>query len=62
MALSQFFVLSPRGDTIILKDFRGDCDPMSHEVFFRKVGRNSAVYPPPFLLTHSLTHSLSGLR
>ena len=23
--LSQFFVLSPRGDTIISKDFRGDC-------------------------------------
>jgi len=35
--IGQFFVLSPRGDTIINKDFRGDAHPTLHEVFFRKV-------------------------
>ena len=35
--LGQFFILSPRGDTIINKDFRGDALPNLHEVFFRKV-------------------------
>jgi AP-4 complex subunit mu-1 len=34
---SQFFILSPRGDTIITKDFRGDALPNLHEIFFRKV-------------------------
>jgi AP-4 complex subunit mu-1 len=37
MAISQFFILSPRGDTIINKDFRGDMHPTMHEDFFRKV-------------------------
>jgi len=36
-SLSLFFILSPRGDTIILKDFRGDCPPGTAEAFFRKV-------------------------
>lgn len=35
--LSQFFILSPRGDTIINKDFRGDSFPEMQELFFRKV-------------------------
>ncbi|KAH8052353.1 hypothetical protein JL722_10182 [Aureococcus anophagefferens] len=35
--LSQFFVLSPRGDTIISKDFRGDSPQGAAEAFFRKV-------------------------
>jgi len=37
MALHQFFILSPRGDTIIHKDFRGDAYPTQQECFFRKV-------------------------
>jgi hypothetical protein len=37
MALSQFFILSPRGDTIISKDFRGDSPAGAAEDFFRKV-------------------------
>jgi len=37
MWISQFFILSPRGDCIITKDFRGDQDPMLHDIFFRKV-------------------------
>ena len=35
--IGQFFILSPRGDTIINKDFRGDSDPNLQEIFFRKV-------------------------
>ena len=37
MALHQFFILSPRGDTIIHKDFRGDGYATQQEAFFRKV-------------------------
>jgi hypothetical protein len=35
--IGQFFILSPRGDTIINKDFRGDAFPGMQELFFRKV-------------------------
>lgn len=35
--IGQFFILSPRGDTIINKDFRGDQIPNLHDIFFRKV-------------------------
>lgn len=37
MMIGQFFILSPRGDTIINKDFRGDAIPGLQELFFRKV-------------------------
>ena len=36
-ALHQFFILSPRGDTIIHKDFRGDGYATQQEAFFHKV-------------------------
>lgn len=35
--ISQFFVLSPRGDTIISRDFRGDLPKTTAEIFFRDV-------------------------
>ncbi|KAK9833100.1 hypothetical protein WJX74_007199 [Apatococcus lobatus] len=35
--LSQFFILSPRGDTIILRDYLGNVPKGSSEVLFRKV-------------------------
>jgi AP-4 complex subunit mu-1 len=37
MPIAQFFILSPRGDCIISKDFRGDEHPTMHEDFFHKV-------------------------
>ena len=50
--IHQFFILSPRGDTIINKDYRGDASPSLHETFFRKVnfwdGKGDA--PPVFQL------------
>lgn len=36
-SLSLFFILSPRGDTIISKDFRGDAPAGAAEAFFRRV-------------------------
>jgi len=52
MTIHQFFILSPRGDTIINKDYRGDAIPSLHETFFRKVhfwdGKGDA--PPVFQL------------
>ena len=35
--ISQFFILSPRGDTIISKDYRGDAVAGTTDTFFRKV-------------------------
>ena len=42
--ISQFFILSPRGDFIINKDFRGDAIPNCnmHEIFFRKVKQSES--------------------
>jgi AP-4 complex subunit mu-1 len=37
MSISQFFILSLRGDTIIFRDFRKDVKKTINEVFFRKV-------------------------
>ena len=37
MSISQFFVLSLRGDTIIYRDFRRDIKKNINEIFFRKV-------------------------
>lgn len=34
--VSQFFILSPRGDTIISKDYRGDAVAGTTDTFFRK--------------------------
>ncbi len=38
--ISQLIVLSPRGDVIILKDFKGNVSKSSHEVLFKAI--NSA--------------------
>ncbi|XP_054797319.1 AP-4 complex subunit mu isoform X1 [Prosopis cineraria] len=35
--ISQFFVLSQRGDNIVFRDYRGDVQNGSAEIFFRKV-------------------------
>lgn len=37
MSISQFFILSLRGDTIIYRDFRRDIKKNINEIFFRKV-------------------------
>ena len=36
MSISQFYVLSPRGDSILFKDFRGQ-HKSNAEAFFRSV-------------------------
>ena len=35
--VSNFYIMSPRGDTIVSKEFRGDIAKGAAEVFFRKV-------------------------
>jgi len=30
--ISQFFILTPRGDTVVSKDYRGDCPRGKHSV------------------------------
>ena len=37
MHISQFFLLSPRGDCIISKDFRNDIATEKRDVFFKNV-------------------------
>lgn len=37
MSISQFFILSARGDTLITKDFRRELQKGTNELFFRKV-------------------------
>ncbi|CAK9234259.1 unnamed protein product [Sphagnum jensenii] len=50
--ISQFFVLSLRGDNIVFRDYRGDVPKGSAEIFFRKVkfwkGEEGEEAPPIF--------------
>jgi len=46
--LSQFFILSTRGDTIIKRDFRFDVKQPTSETFFRKVKFWPGDPPPAF--------------
>ncbi|XP_031394499.1 AP-4 complex subunit mu [Punica granatum] len=52
--ISQFFVLSQRGDNIVFRDYRGEVQKGSTEIFFRKVkfwkeeGQDEAQAPPVF--------------
>eukprot|EP00898_Chlorokybus_atmophyticus_P006117 jgi/Chlat1/6506/Chrsp45S05991 len=65
--ISQFFILSPRGDTIISRDYRGDIPRSSSEVFFRKVkfwhADTGEEAPPVFIVdgVHYLHVKLSNL-
>jgi AP-4 complex subunit mu-1 len=38
MSISQFFILSPRGDTIIYRDYKSDISKDAHEIFFYNSG------------------------
>ena len=50
MSISQIFILSMRGDTIIKKDFRRELQKGTNEIFFRKVNLDaqSEEVPPIF--------------
>lgn len=45
--ISHFFILSPRGDTIISKDYRGDVVPGATDTLFRKVKFHEGGDTPP---------------
>ena len=48
--LSQFYILSPRGDVIVWKDYLGDVPRISSEIFFRnlKFWKDGEEAPPVF--------------
>ena len=48
-SISQLFILSGRGDTIIAKEFRGDMPKTTAETFFRKVKFWKGEAPPVFV-------------
>ncbi|KAA0154997.1 hypothetical protein FNF27_02924 [Cafeteria roenbergensis] len=48
--ISQLFVLSPRGDTIISREYRGDAVKGTSEIFFRKAKFWKGDAPPVFNL------------
>lgn len=48
--ISQFYILSPRGDTIINRDFRGDIVKGTAEIFYRKIKFWPGDAPPIFPL------------
>lgn len=48
--ISQLFILSERGDTIINRDFRSDLIKNTPELFFREVKLHSGDAPPLFNL------------
>ena len=44
--LSQLFVLSPRGDLLLFRDYRGDADPAVSGAFYEAVSALGAGVPP----------------
>ena len=58
MSYSQHFVLSPRGDCIIYRDFRHDVSKSTVEIFFRNCkfwnGKNQEA--PPVFVSRQHTH------
>jgi AP-4 complex subunit mu-1 len=50
--ISQFFVLSRRGDTIIIRDYRGDIIKNTPELFYRRVSSGKGDAAPFFVSNH----------
>ncbi|KAL0476885.1 AP-4 complex subunit mu-1 [Acrasis kona] len=48
MTISQFFILSPRGDKIITRDYRNDIVRGTEDIFFRYVKNYNGDAPPAF--------------
>jgi len=47
--ISQFFIVSPRGDTLIFKDYRGDVSRNTSEKFWRHVKFSKGEAEPVFV-------------
>jgi len=47
---SQFFILNPKGDPIIFRDYRGDVTKSSSEIFFRQIVNLKSEVTPIFNL------------
>lgn len=46
--LSQLFILSPKGDAIILRDYRGDVPRTATEIFFQSIASDKGEQAPVF--------------
>ena len=55
--ISQFFIVSPRGDTLINKDYRGDVPRTTSETFWRKVKFSQGEAPPVFVRPPRAPHA-----
>lgn len=59
--LSQFFILSPRGDTIVFRDYRGDVPKGTAELFYKQIKSwkdTKGTNPPPTLKSSNGLHFL----
>ena len=45
--ISQFFILSARGNTLVFRDFRGDVVRGTAEIFYRRIKSYKGNHPPP---------------
>jgi AP-4 complex subunit mu-1 len=63
MSFSQFYVLSPRGDSIIYRDFRHDVSKATVEIFFRncKFWNGKTQEAPPVFVSRRAVRLLSQL-
>jgi len=55
--ISQFFIMSHRGDTLTFRDFRGDVVRGTPEIFYRRIKSFNTAQPPPFFQVEG-THFL----
>ncbi|EDO33069.1 predicted protein, partial [Nematostella vectensis] len=46
--LSEFFIISPRGDPLIYRDYRGETAKGSPEIFYKKIRSTKEKLPPIF--------------
>jgi AP-4 complex subunit mu-1 len=64
MSYSQFYVLSPRGDSIIFRDFRHDVSKSTQEIFFRncKFWKNKTQDAPPVFVNKQTNNNQKQIQ
>ena len=59
--ISQFFIMSPRGDTLIFKDYRGDVPRSTTDKFWREVKYAKGDAHPVFVSSTTASFSRRSL-
>jgi len=54
--ISQFFIMSARGDSLIFKDYRGDVPATTREKFWRKVKYTDEGHAPPVFCIEGINY------